>query len=185
MRPKKRWKEPSTNSKDSTSEPKSNRGFTDQELFAFALKKLDLRPYPTSELRKKLLNASGDKALVDTIIQRLTACGYIDDRRYVELYVQSNRSRKHHSRFRIERELRAKGLDPALIDHVLEEVYPPADDSAQLVSALGKKLKTLSLPMDAKKLGRLYNYLVRRGFQEEAIHRELTRRFKNQIQSEP
>ncbi|PYV43697.1 MAG: hypothetical protein DMG06_09650 [Acidobacteria bacterium] len=184
MQPRKRWKEPSASLKDSTSEPKSSQVLTSQDLFAFALKKLSLRPYPTAELRQKLLNGSGDKALVDTIIQRLTASGYLEDRRYIELFVQSTGNRKLYSRFRIESELRARGLEPALIDQVLNEVYPLADDSAQLVRALEKKLKTLSLPMDAKKLARLYNYLVRQGFQQEAIRRELSKRFKNQFESE-
>ena len=185
MQPKKRWKGPSANLKGSTSEPQSNRAFTDQDLFAFALKKLNLRPYPTAELRQKLLNDSNDEALVDIVIQRLTSYGYLEDRRYIELFVQSNRNRKLYSRFRIKDELKARGLDSALITEVLEEVYPLEDDSAQLVRALERKLKTLSLPIDAKKIDRLYNYLVRQGFQEEAIRGELSRRFNNQFEATP
>ena len=111
------------------------------------------------------------------MIERLKTASYLDDRKYVELFIQSRRDRKAQGRFRISRELQAKGLDPSLVQKVLNETYPAEQERAPLRLALEKKLQTLSAPMDAKKLARLYNHLLRLGFSVDAVRRELDRRF--------
>jgi hypothetical protein len=49
---------------------------------------------------------------------------------------------------------------------------------------LERKLRSLHPPMDAKKLSRLYNHLLRRGFPSEAIRLELRRRLKMEMDSD-
>jgi len=175
MPPKKRWKR--TNSKGSTSEPEARPLFPEEELLQLALDALAYRPHSIVELKKKLLECSENETLVNSIVQRLARCGYLDDRRVAESFVQSGLEQKLHGRFRIEQELTARGVDPALIQKVLEEQFPSSEDAGQLCRALEKKLKTLTLPLDTKRLSRLYNYLVRQGFPEESVREELERRF--------
>jgi regulatory protein len=185
MRPKKRWKRellPSSNA--STSEAGLNAPPLDQKLYALALKVLSHRPYSTAELEKKLLDYSGDTSALHVILQRLTDSGYLNDRTYIEVFAHSRRDRKLQGRSRIEYELRGKGLNPKLIHEVLDKAYSEADDSELMKRALEKKLRSLSAPIGAKKIARLYNYLLRQGFQAEAIHRELHERFDSYFDSE-
>ena len=184
MRPKKRWKKTLPSSNASTAEEGSNPPPPDQKLYALALKALSRRPYSTTELEKKLLDYSGDASLLPAILQRLTDNGYLNDRTYIEVFAHSRRDRKLQGRSRIEIELRGKGLNPKLIREVLDKAYSQEDDSELLKLALEKKLRSLSAPIDAKKIARLYNYLLRHGFQAEAVYRELYGRFGNYLDYE-
>jgi regulatory protein len=185
MRPRKRWKkELSPSSNASTSEEGLNPPLSDQKLYALALKALSRRPYSTAELEKKLLDYSGDASALPVILRRLTANGYLNDKAYIEAFAHSRRGRKFQGRSRIENELRGKGLDPKLIREVLDKAYSESDDSELLKRALEKKLRSLSAPISAKKIARLYNYLFRQGFQAEAIYRELHERFDNYLDAE-
>ena len=176
MRPKRKWKRPSASSSGST-DPEATSRPSEEELYNLALKALTRRPYSIRELEDRLLQSCGDSRRDSHVIERLKTASYLDDRKYVELFIQSRRDRKAQGRFRISRELQAKGLDPSLVQKVLNETYPAEKERAPLRLALEKKLQTLSAPMDAKKLARLYNHLLRLGFSVDAVRRELDRRF--------
>ena len=180
MLPKKKWKETSTSLKGSINEDGADSSLH-QRLYAVALKALTRRNYITCELEKKLLKFSGDPSLIPAVIERLKASGFLNDRRTIEFLVQSQRNQKSRGRSRIECELRKKGLSSGLIREVMDEVYPAKDENEPLIRALEKKLKTLSPPIDAKKIARLYNHLFARGFQPETIHQELRKRFHSEF----
>ncbi|MSO22196.1 MAG: RecX family transcriptional regulator [Acidobacteria bacterium] len=182
MRLKRRWKRASA---ASSSEP---AGETEQpsldQLYAGALRALTRRPFPTRELEQKLLRSCTDAAAVNRVIERLKTSGYLDDRKFAESFIQSRLHHKAQGRARIERELCTRGLSPNLIREELEKAYPAEAEREPLQHALDRKLKSLSLPMDAKKLSRLYNHLLRRGFPGEAIRLELRRRLKMEMESD-
>jgi regulatory protein len=172
MQPKKRWKEAPTLSSSASTGEAAERLYTD------ALKWLARQQRSTWEIEKKLLESCRDRALVDSVIERLKVARYLDDRSFAELFIQSHRQQKCLGRSRIAAELRSRGLDPTLIKQVLESVYSQTDEHEPLARALDKKLRTLQFPMDAKKLSRLYNHLLRRGFPEEAVRRAIEQRFE-------
>ena len=74
-------------------------------------------------------------------------------------------------------ELRKRGLQPELIHEALAELYPAELEGRALTQALEKKGRTILPPMDEKKLSRLYNHLLRKGFRTEDIRREIRARF--------
>jgi len=177
MPPKKRWKRQSINSNGSTNEPNSLRLPSQEALLEFAVKRLARRPHTIAELKAQLLNRSEDGTIVDTIIQRLIHLGYLNDRKFAEFFAQSSVESKLHGRLRIERELVTHGVDTELVRQVLEEQFPRSKEADQLSRALERKLATLSPPLDAKKLSRLYNHLVRQGFAEDAVEIAMEKRF--------
>jgi len=69
-------------------------------------------------------------------------------------------------------------LNPKLVSEELEKAYPVEAELGPLQHALERKLRSLPPPVDAKKLSRLYNHLLRRGFPGGAIRQELRRRLK-------
>ena len=179
MQPKRKWKGPSvTNSSELTS--KANPP-SSQQLYVSALKALTRRPFPIRELEQKLLQAGADTDAVNQVIERLKTAGYLDDRKFCEGFIQSRLQRKAYGRARIERELRTRGVNPKLISEELEKAYPAEAELGPLQKALERKLRSLPPPMDAKKLSRLYNHLLRRGFPGGAIRQELRRRLKAEI----
>jgi len=152
-----------------------------EQLYAGALKALTRRPFPTQELQQRLLLSCADADTVERVIERLKLAGYLDDRKFVESFIQSRLHHKAQGRARIMQELRARGLNPALIREEMEKAYPTDAERAPLQHALERKLKSLPPPMDAKKLARLYNHLLRRGFPGDAIRLEVRRRLKMEM----
>jgi regulatory protein len=179
MPPRKRWKRQSFASRRLVSESGTESSPTDQDLYNYALRALARRPFPIAELKKRLLDFTSNESLVSSVIEQLSCRGYLDDRKYIEGYVHSRRHSKHYGRFRIESELRLQGLDPRVVEGMLDELYPRDEDTLELHQALDRKLRSLNSPIDAKKAARLYNYLLRRGFAREAVSREIQRRFKD------
>ena len=176
MQPKRKWKGLSAASSSeltSKGEPASS-----QQLYVSALKALTRRPFPIRELEQKLLQSCPDAEAVNQTIERLKAAGYLDDRKFCESFIQSRLQRKAYGRARIERELRTRGLNPRLVSEELEKAYPAEAELGPLQQALERKLRSLPPPMDAKKLSKLYNHLLRRGFPGGAIRQELRRRLK-------
>jgi regulatory protein len=176
---KKKWKRRSANSNDFTNKTEPSRPSSEAELLEFALKALTRHPHTIAELKALLLKRSPDEPLVRDIIRKLTDCGYLDDRKLAQSSVQFAVERKLQGRLRIEKELTERGVAPKLIGTVLEEQFPISQESRQLSLALERKLAALAPPLDAKKLSRLYNHLVRQGFSEEAIRLEMARRFRD------
>ena len=182
MQPKRRWKRPSAaSSSELTGEAEQP---SPEQLYASALKALTRRPFPTRELEQRLLRSCTDAAGVNLVIERLKTAGYLDDQKFAENFIQSHLHHKAQGRARIERELRARGLSPKLVREELEKAYPVEAEREPLQHALERKLKSLPPPMDAKKLSRLYNHLLRRGFPGEAIRLELRRRLKMEMDSD-
>ena len=176
MLPKRKWKRPSAvSSSELTSKGEQP---SSQQLYVSALKALTRRAFPILELEQKLLQSCSDTDVVNGVIERLKAAGYLDDRKFCESFIQSRLQRKAQGRARIERELRARGLNPKLVSEELDKAYPAEAELQPLQKALERKLRSLPPPMDEKKLSRLYNHLLRRGFPGGAIRVELRRRLK-------
>lgn len=75
-------------------------------------------------------DGSGDEALIQAVIERLTRIGSIDDRRFGEAMVRRLRGRGSSTRA-LRARLRAKGIDAALCDELLQE----GDADSELVAA--------------------------------------------------
>ncbi len=177
MLPKNQWRKRSTHSKDSISEESQPRPNAAEALFQWALKALSRKSFSTREIEAKLLARADDSSEVDSVLHRLAACGYLDDRKFIESFTAARLRRGPYSRSRLQRELAARGLPAELVNEVLETMVSPEDELAHLSRSLERKLQTWSGPMDEKKLARLYNFLLGQGFFQEAVRQEFRKRF--------
>ena len=89
--------------------------------------------------------------------------GAIDDLEYARRYAGSKAS-AGYGELRIRRELRARGIDPVLIDEALTGI---PDSREQIEEYLKSRIKTSSL--DRKEAKRISDALARRGFRWEDI----------------
>ena len=172
---KRRWKNPSTSSKDSTSNLPPSQA-SDKDLYVYALKLLAGRPFSVYEIKTRLSEHSSNSSTISSVIEKLKSNGYLDDRQYIEMFLRA-RVRKSEGYSRIARELRLRGLHKDLIREVLKELYPAEQERLTLTQAFEKKARTILPPMDEKKISRLYNHLLRKGFRDEEIRREIRARF--------
>ena len=146
-------------------------------LFQWALKALGRRALPTKEIERELLARAKDSAEVEEVIHRLSVCGYLDDRKFVESFVVKQLRRGFYSRSKLRRELMDRDLPSQLVNEVLEEHLPQEAEQYQLSCSLNRKLRTWTGPVDEKRIVRLYNYLLGQGFNQETIRQEFKKRF--------
>ncbi|MEI6631931.1 MAG: regulatory protein RecX [bacterium] len=134
--------------------------------YAFLLLKFRLRS--VEELRQRLKR----KKFKDTIIQQtlnfLKEKAFIDDKEFARLWITS-RIKKPLGFFRLEQELKIKGVDKDIIDEQLSKIresYSESDVVLRIAEDRFQKLKDLE-PYKAKR--RLFQYLSRRGFSSDNI----------------
>ena len=124
-----------------------------------ALDALARRDHASAELRRKLLDKGYDPAVVDTLIELLSAERLLDDRRYLENFVASHAARGQGP-MRVRAELRKIGLQGGEAEAALA-AYP--EWIAQLRKAHQKKFGTRlpTLYADRQRQARFLGY---RGF---------------------
>lgn len=142
------------------------------KLYQRALEKALTRPHSEREMReylsRKLRNSSSDALegarpslrfseelfeLLETVLRRLIAKGYVDDQRFAEYYVENRFVKKGVSRKRLAMELMKKGVAREIIDEVLDG----RNDEAEILKMIAKK----RAKYDDEKL---IAYLCRQGF---------------------
>lgn len=126
---------------------------------AAALDTLARRDRPSEDLRRKLLQMGFDPATVAEVLSRLSAEKLVDDRRYVENFVEY-RAERGHGPVRVRSELRDLGLPEELAEDGVR-AYP--NWAAQLEKARQKKFGA-ALPTDYAGRQRQARFLTYRGF---------------------
>jgi len=146
---------------------------TEQQLYASALRALTRRAHSLQEMREYLERRAQTKAHVAAVIERLSEQNYLDDARYAIEYARSRANGRRLGRFRITRELRARGVSNALIDAALKAVFAETDETALVQARLKRRLAGLRGAVDLPKARSLYHSLLRAGFPSDLIRSEL------------
>lgn len=148
---------------------------TEQQLFASALRALTRRAHSVHEMRAYLERRAQKDAPVAAVIARLCEESYLDDARYALEYARSHANGRRQGRFRITRELRARGVSDPHIDAALDTVFAETDETALVRARLKRHLAGLGGAVDRRKARSLYHSLLRAGFPSDLIQRELRR----------
>ncbi|MGN0335250.1 MAG: regulatory protein RecX [Lachnospiraceae bacterium] len=131
-----------------------------------ALRLLEAMDRTEANLREKLQSAGFGSQAVETAIAYVKSYGYLDDERYVRVYIESKSRTK--SRRQIEMELiYKKGIDKALVDKGFEtaETADPVD----VIEKYLKKRKIDPYDCDYEQKQKFYAYMLRKGFQLEDL----------------
>lgn len=97
-----------------------------------------------------------DKSLVPLVLARLDERGYVDDRRFAELWVENRNVAKGTSIKKLRNELTQKGISSQIIEEVLEHGARSDEDELQKIIA-----RKANRYLDQQKF---IQYLVRQGF---------------------
>ena len=140
-----------------------------------AMQLLLYRQRTEKELRKKLKEKEFSETAVEAAIVYVASYGYLDDRKYAEVYLHSMQGKK--SRSMIRRELREKGVT----EEYIEEAFEAApDDEEETVWALLCKKAGEPHRLDEKELRRTAAYLGRKGFSSAVIWKQIRRYQENE-----
>jgi regulatory protein len=149
----------------------------EEELYAAALRALMRRAHSVHEMRELLERRAEEVSLVRPVLNRLKQHDYLDDARYAREFARSRAQSRHQGRYRIARELRARGVPDRHIEAALDEVFTETDEATLIRARLKRRLARLggaTRKLDEnKKLASLYCSLLRSGFSSDAIRAEL------------
>jgi regulatory protein len=146
---------------------------TEQDLYAAALRALMRRAYSIHEMKTYLERRAENKDLMPPVVARLRELNYLDDARYSLDYANQHAKFRRQGRFRIARELRARGVPDRYIDAALETVFAETDESTLVRVRVKRRLSHLRGPLDQRKIASLYRSLLSAGFSSDLIRAEL------------
>ena len=146
---------------------------SESDLYNAALRALMRRAHSVYEMRQALERRAEDKSLVKKIIERLKSAGLIDDARYAKQFARQRTESRKQGKFRIARDLRARGIPDRHIEAALVELSQETDEAVLIRKRIQRKLKLLRGEIDDRKIASLYRSLLRAGFPSDLIRREL------------
>jgi regulatory protein len=153
---------------------------TEPELYTAAVSALARRSHSVREMRQYLERRSSDREIAASVLARLRAEGLVDDARYARQFARDRSANRRQGRFRIARELRARGVADPHISAALEELSSEADEAAILRRRVESWLRRHSVSdtaaLDRAQSASLYRSLLRAGFPGDRIRSELRRR---------
>jgi regulatory protein len=133
---------------------------------------LKIRPRSQKELTDKLKHQEFDQAVIDQTLDYFRGLKLIDDREFARQWIHWRAARPFGIN-RIRFELKQKGVSQDIIDELLQ-IFKENVSEEEIVTQLAKRRKTLLKGLEADKLkGRLYGYLLRKGFSPATVAKVL------------
>jgi regulatory protein len=151
---------------------------TEEELYEVAVRALMRRAHSVHEMKQKLERWSDNRLLVQVVMARLKENGMIDDARYAKQFARQRTEGRKQGKFRVARDLRARGVPDRHIDAALKETAEQNDEPAMVRQRIERKLRSFRGPdtrkkIDDKKMASIYSSLLRAGFSADVVRREL------------
>jgi SOS response regulatory protein OraA/RecX len=146
---------------------------TELELYDVALRALMRRAHSVHEMKRKLERRSDNKLLVQLVMARLKENGLIDDERYAKQFARQRTESRKQGKFRVARDLRARGVPDRHILTALEEATNGTDEGAVVRKRIERKLRSYRGEIDEKKMASIYGGLLRAGFSADVVRQEL------------
>jgi len=146
---------------------------TEAELYDVALRALLRRAHSVQEMKRKLERRSDNKLLVQVVMARLKENGLVDDARYAKQFARQRTENRKQGKYRVARDLRARGVADRQIEEALSEVAQTTDEAAVVRQRIERKLRSYRGEIDEKKLASMYASLLRAGFSADVVRREL------------
>ena len=119
-----------------------------------------------AQIREKLRQGFYPEEIIEDAVAYVKGYHYLDDSRYAENYVRNQMEKK--SPRKIQMELMAKGIDRELAEKALEEECQRENEQELILKWVEKKHYSAQTA-DLKEKQRMYQFLMRKGFQSDDI----------------
>jgi regulatory protein len=146
---------------------------SETQLYDAAIRALMRRAHSIHEMKQKLSRRTDNKLLVQVVMARLKENGLIEDARYAKQFARHRAESRRQGKFRIARELRARGVPDRHIEAALADLSAQTDESALVRARIERKLRSFGGEIDDRKFASIYRSLLRAGFPADLIRREL------------
>jgi len=146
---------------------------TEQDLYDYALRILMRRAHSVHEMKKKLRGRADSELLAQVVLARLKEGGKLDDSRYAKQFTRTRTEVRKQGKFRIARDLRARGVPDRHINEAIAESAETNDEAAAVRQRIERKLRSFRGEISDKKFASIYRSLLAAGFPSDLIRREL------------
>ena len=145
---------------------------SEEELYDVALRALMRRAHSVQEMKQKLARRTDNELLVRVVMARLKENGQLDDERYAQQFTRNRTQSRKQGKFRIARELRARGISDRHINSALDGSATQAEQGEMVRQRIERKLKSYRGEIDDKRIASIYGSLLRAGFPSDLIRSE-------------
>ena len=146
---------------------------TSRSARQWALKTLARRMHTAQEIERGLAERGWPSCTVERIVDDLKERGYIDDAKFAEMWVASRSERRLHGRFRLLRDLLAKGVEEGIATAVIQDLLPREREVAIARKAAEKRARTLKVS-GIRAAAALQRHLRSKGFNAQVIQAVLS-----------
>ncbi|NLK65437.1 MAG: hypothetical protein GX289_10115 [Tissierellia bacterium] len=122
------------------------------------------------ELRLKMQRKGFEPKLIDNAIIKLKKQKYLDDERYCEMFINDKINISNHGIRKIKEALYYKGIDKKLIEEKIKIITAESEEG-RAYQLGGKKLSSIKENDTRKKMAKLSNYLIGKGFEYETVNK--------------
>ncbi len=136
-----------------------------------ALYLLEHRSHSKKELTDKIARTAASREAAQAAADRMEELGLLDDEAYARDLARELFTRKRYGAMRVKQELRLKGIDPELIDELLEE-YEDEETALENLRAVLER-KYAGWEEDEKVRRRAFAALQRLGYSYDLIRRAM------------
>ncbi|MFE9613425.1 recombination regulator RecX [Streptomyces sp. NPDC006012] len=161
--------EPSGEDAESSSSSRAERGEAPrdpaEQARAICLRLLTGTPRTRRQLADALRKREIPEEVAEEVLSRFEEVGLIDDSAFADAWVESRHHGRGLARRALARELRTKGVDPALIDEAVAQVDAEREEATARDLVARKLPATRGLDRD-KRIRRLAGMLARKGYPE-------------------
>jgi regulatory protein len=141
-----------------------------------ALRCLERTRRTRADLEERLRDDGYPAVVIESVLDRLTEVGLIDDAEFARAWLASRWGRKPNGWRRLHQELRDKGVAEEHIEHARESLAQQGSAPSELDGAakvVAQARRRMSRVEPRKQRQRLYALLVRRGYDPDTIRRAL------------
>ncbi len=134
---------------------------------AYSARILTDRAQSVAEMREKLSRRAARPEDVEEALTRLKQAGYLNDKRLADSLANWRRENERVGKARVERDLMARRVAPAVARQATDAAYREVDEIALIQSFLERKYRgkdLASLLSDEKRLAAAYRKLRTAGF---------------------
>lgn len=131
-----------------------------------SIKYISYRPRTTDEIRKRLEINNTPPEIINTVIEQLREKKLVDDHQFAEFWVENRLAFRPKSRRVIRMELRQKGVEDEIIEHVFQDIEGEEEIALKAGLKYLHRIKPVDRHIFKQRMG---GYLARKGFTLETI----------------
>jgi len=151
-----------------------------QELLNKMMRYCAMEEKSVFDLKIKLYNLNASKEEIEKIIDQLIDDNFLNEERYVRVFIKGKLNSRKWGRIKIENALRQKNVSSKLIEMLMEETINPENYQSMIQSVLEKKMIELETKeLETQKMKeKLFFYAASKGYEKDLIFSFMNQYFK-------